>query len=255
MTPAAVEQTLETSDDRLLGGRVILRQPATGYRVAVDPVLLAAATMARAGQHVLDAGCGSGAAMLCLAARVPGLNLTGVELQPHMADCARAGIGLNGLEGTARVVTGDIAHAPEGAFDIVMTNPPFGASGTAPPDPSLAIAHMEGEVDLRGWIARCLAALKPKGRLVIVHRADRLSEILAALKGRAGDIHVVPIYPKAGQAARRVIVDAGKERRSPDTLLPGLILHGEDGAYTPAADAILREAQPLRPALARPTLE
>lgn len=234
-----------TTDDRLLDGRVHIRQPASGYRVAVDPVLLAAAVPAKIGQHVLDAGCGTGAAMFCLAARIPGVHVTGIEIQPALADYARAGLARNGLETVGRVVTGDIADAASGLFDIVMTNPPFAAEGTPPPDPSLARAHMESDIDLAAWIGFCLKALKSRGRLVIVQRADRLSDILAALHPWAGDIHIRPIYPKADQPARRVIVDAGKDRRSPDTLLPGLVLHEADGRFTSAAEAVLRHANAL----------
>jgi tRNA1(Val) A37 N6-methylase TrmN6 len=234
-----------TTDDRLLNGRVQIRQPVAGYRVAVDPVLLAAAVPAKAGQRVLDAGCGTGAAMFCLAARVPGVELTGLELQSALADYAKAGIALNGLQSSARVVTGNLSEGLPELFDIVMTNPPFGESGTPPPEDSLARAHMEGDVDLAGWIMHCLGALKPKGRLVMIHRADRLSDILASLSGRAGDIRIRPIHAKDGQPARRVIVDAGLGRRTPDTLLPALVLHEGEGAYTAAADAVLRDAAAL----------
>ena len=233
------------TDDRLLGGRVQIRQPANGYRVAVDPVLLAAAVSTKSGQHVLDAGCGTGAALFCLAARVPGLDLTGLERQGLLAAYARGGLTLNGLDASARILTGDLAQRATGPFDLVMTNPPFTESGTSPPDESRAAAHMESDIDLHGWIGHCLAVLKPKGRLVLIHRADRLSDILSALAERTGDIHIRPIYGKAGQPARRVIVDAGKDRRTPDTLLPGLALHADDGAYTAAAVAILRDAAPL----------
>jgi len=238
----------DTTDDRLLGGRVIVRQPANGYRAAVDPVLLAAAVRAKPGQTVLDAGCGTGAAMFCLSARVPGLKMTGLEIQQAHAVLAGEGIGLNSLVHTY-VCVGDLLRPPPdvlGAFDIVLSNPPYGDGGTPPPDESLAIAHMEGEADVAAWIAACLACLKSKGRLVMIHRADRLSDILAALHAKnAGDIHIMPIFPKAGAPARRVIVDAGKDRRSPDTLLPGLVLHEADGRYTAAAEAVLRAACPL----------
>lgn len=232
----------QTTDDKLLDGRVLLRQPVQGYRTAVDPVLLAAAVRMTGNARVLDAGCGTGAAAFCLAARVVDAQITGLEIQPAYAGWARESAVLNHMQDRVRVVDGDLATPPDlGApFDVVMTNPPFGQDGTPPPDAGLAAAYMENGLDLTGWIKACLRLLKSNGRLVMIHRADRLSEILAALAPAAGDIRVLPIFPKAGEAARRVIVDAGKGRRTPDTLLPGLVLHEGDGKYTPAADAVLR---------------
>jgi tRNA1(Val) A37 N6-methylase TrmN6 len=250
-SPASADFT----DDRLLDGRVILRQAVNGYRAAVDPVLLAAAVRVRGQPRILDAGCGSGAAGFCLAARCAGVTIVGLEVQAQPAAWMQDGIALNGFAGRVGVAYGDLAAPPDlgGPFDVVMTNPPFGAEGTPPPDAALAVAHMETGITLAGWIKACLAQLKPQGRLVMIHRADRLSEILAALRGPeghgpAGDLHILPIFPKAGAAARRVIVDAGKGRRSPDTLLPGLVLHHDDGGFTAAADAVLRKGEGLFPA-------
>ena len=233
------------TDDRLLGGQVILRQPVNGYRVAIDPVLLAAAVQAAPGARVLDAGCGTGAAMFCLAARRTDLHVTGLERNAASVAFARAGVDLNDFATRTRVMDGDLAQLPaelRDRFDVVMTNPPFGADGTPPPDAGRAAAHQESDLDLAAWIKACFTCLKPKGRLVMIHRAERLSEILAAVRMRAGDIRILPIYPKAGEPARRVIVDAGKGRKSPDTLLPGLVLHETDGSFTKAAEAVLRDA-------------
>ena len=126
----------------------------------------------------------------------------------------------------------------------MITNPPYTAEGTAPPDASRAAAHMES-ADIKVWIDACLSRLRSQGRLVMIHRADRLSEIIAAMAGRVGDIRVLPVYPRAGEAARRVLLDAGKGRKSPDTLLPGLVLHEADGAFTAAAQAVLRDGAGL----------
>lgn len=238
----------DVTDDTLLGGRVRLRQPRAGYRVAADPVLLAAAVRAPAGARVLDAGCGTGAAMLCLAVRVPGIDVTGLELQPRLAALADEGIALNGLSGRARVVVGDIGALPDIVcaypFDIVISNPPFAPDGTPSPDPSIAQAHHES-MPLAVWIGGCLKLLKPKGRLVLLHRADRLSEILHVLAQSCGDIRVLPVFGRGDQPARRVIVDAGKGRKTGDTIHLGLVLHQPDGAYTPQADAVLRDGAAL----------
>ena len=237
------------TDDTLLGGRVVIRQPTTGYRAAIDPVLLAAGVQASEGQNVLDVGCGCGAAMFCLAARISGLQLTGLELQSQLAAFARASIDLNGLsDGSARVVEGDISAVPtdfKNAFDVVLTNPPFGDTGNAPLDASLSVAHMEGEVDLQGWISACLACLKQKGRFVIIHRGDRLTDVIDALRGKAGDVHIYPIFSKPGEPARRIVVNAGKDRRSPDTVSPGIIVHKHNGGFTEEAERVLRDAKPL----------
>jgi tRNA1(Val) A37 N6-methylase TrmN6 len=237
------------TDDTLLNGRVKLRQPKHGYRAAIDPVLLAAAVRAPSGQRVLDVGCGTGAAMFCLAARVPSVDVSGLERQPELAALAQEGIALNNFSARARVVQGDLLALPDlicgYVFDIVMTNPPFAADGTVSPNASVAAAHHEAEADLGAWIKASLSLLKPKGRLVMIHRADRTSDILAALKPACGDIHITPIYPKAEQPAKRVIIDAGKERKTGDTLTAGLVLHDADGAFTSRADAILRQGAPL----------
>ncbi len=236
------------TDDALLNGRVRLRQPVTGYRAAIDPVLLAAAARVGANTRVLDAGCGTGAAMFCLAARVPAVRITGLERNPQAADFARAGLGLNHFGDRVEVVEGDLAQPPavlHQAFDTVITNPPFGADGTPPPDAGRAAAHHESNLDLAGWIARCFWCLKPKGRLVVIHRGERVSELLAELRKLAGDLRIRPIHSRPHDAARRVIVDAGKGRRTPDMLLPALVMHDVDGSYTPAAQAVLRDAESL----------
>lgn len=242
----------DLTDDTLLDGRVRLRQPADGYRVAIDPVLLAAFTPAQAGDRVLDVGCGTGAAMFCLAARVPGVDVTGLELQPDLAKLATQSIALNNFSTRARVMEGDLAALSDlicaQPFDLVITNPPFVADGSASPDRSVKTAHHESHMPLDRWISKSLLLLKSNGRLVLIHRADRLTDLLAALKsGGCGDIRILPVHPKADAPARRVLIDAGKGRKSPDTLLPPLVLHLPSGGFTDAAEAVLRNMAKLNP--------
>lgn len=239
----------ETTAHTLLGGRVALEQPAAGYRTAIDPVLLAAAVPAVGSDgRVLDIGCGVGAAALCYATREPAGHVTGLELQPDLAALARANAAANGLAERFTVAAGDLLRPPPAVpgngFDQVMANPPYLSADRADPspDPGRAVAGVEGEADLAAWIEFGLSRLKPRGGLTLVQRADRLHEILAALGAAAGDIRILPLWPKAGRPAKRVIVAARKGLKGGVTLLPGLVLHEPEGAYTAAAEAVLRGA-------------
>lgn len=241
----------EASEDMLLGGQVKLRQPVSGYRVAIDPVLLAAAIAPDLQGKVLDLGCGVGAAMLCLAWRLQHLSVTGLEREAAMAALARENVALNGMAARARVLTGDVrspppALAPE-SFDAVLFNPPFldAAAASPSPDALKAAATVEGEADLAAWVQAALRLLKRKGTMVLVQRADRLDDILNALRGRAGEIVIFPLWPRPGEPARRVLVRARKGIASPLRLAAGLILHRQDGGYTAEADAVLRDGQGL----------
>lgn len=240
---------MSETEDLLLGGRVRLLQPAAGYRVAIDPVLLAAAVAPAPGARVLDLGCGVGGAALCLLARRPDLAVTGLEIQAPLVALARRNATLNEAGGFT-VVEGDAADPAiltREAFDAVMSNPPHLAAGagSAARSASRALAHLESSLDLAGWIAAALRALRPRGRLTLVHRADRLAEILAALAGRAGAVAVFPLWPRPGAPARRVLVAATKGSRAPGRLLPGLALHGAGQGYTAEAETVLRDAAPL----------
>lgn len=236
-----------TTKDTLLGGRVTLHQPAMGYRVAIDPVLLAAAVPAKPGQMVLDVGAGVGAAALCLAARVGDLRIAGIELDRIMAGLARKNVADNHMAGRIDMMTGNLLRPPArlaaGSFDHVITNPPHGAqgAGTPPPGAAKAAAHVEATADLAAWLDFCLLMARGKGRVTLIHRAGRLAEILGLLHGRLGDIAVMPLWPKAGDAAKRVVISGRKGIKGSLTLHPGLVLHAADGSFTPAAEHILRD--------------
>jgi len=243
--------------DGLLDGRVTLMQPAIGYRAAIDPVLLAAGVPAAAGQRVLELGCGAGAASLCLALRVPGCRVDGLELQPAMADLARANAALNGLADRFTVHAGDLLDPPPDltarTFDHVMMNPPFHEGGrhTRSPHPSRGVSHGEGTARLADWVQAALRRLTARGTLTLIHTADRLDDIIALLHGRFGAVTLFPLWPGAGAPAKRVLVQARRNVKSPAALLPGLVLHGPDGAFTPAAEAVLRRGEGIA-ALADP---
>jgi tRNA1(Val) A37 N6-methylase TrmN6 len=239
------------TDDRLLGGRVRLRQSADGARVAIDPVFLAAAVPAEPNQQILDAGCGAGAAMLCLAARVPQCRIIGLEVQRDLVRIAGDNAALNGLGDRLSVMVGDLLRPPPrlspGSFDHVMANPPFieRGRGSETPNPAKAAATIEGEAALGDWIRFALVMVRAKGTVTFIHRADRIDALLGQLAGRAGGIVIFPLWPRAGQAASRVLVQARKQIAAPARLAAGLVLHEADGRFTAAAEAVLRGGEAL----------
>ena len=238
--------------DRLVGGRLALWQPRRGYRAATDPVLLAAAVMARPGQRVLELGCGGGAALLALGLRVPELALSGVERQPAYAELARRNAAENALP--AEITCADLTLLPAGLrrpFDHVLMNPPwFDPADPAATDPGRDTAQRE-DTPLADWLRSGLARLAPGGWLTLIHRAARLPDILAALTPGSGAISVRPLAPRAGRPAGRVILQARKGARGPFRLLAPLVLHdgpshlrdGED--FSAAARVVLRDGGSL----------
>lgn len=240
------------TDDAFLGGRLRLWQPAKGYRAATDAVFLAAACPAQPGDSVLDLGCGAGAASLCLAARVPGLALAGLELQPDYAElatrnAARAGVAFD-------VVTGDLAHFPRALardFDQVIANPPWYPPGGTPSPQAGRATALQVRLPLGLWVATAARRLRPGGWLTLIAGADSLPELLAALAPKLGSAAVLPLQPRPGRAAPRLILRARKGGRAPFRLLPPLVLHqgaahdGDGDDFTPAASAILRDSAPL----------
>lgn len=238
------------SQDKFLGGKLLISQPKAGYRAAMDPVLLAAACGAQAGESVLELGCGAGVASLCVGRRT-GAVLTGLELQPAYADLARRNAAQNGI--AFDVHEGDLAQMPSAlramSFDHVIANPPYfpPASGTAAADAGRETGQREA-TPLAMWVDRGIKRLHPGGWMTVIQNADRLADLLAALLAvQAGSITVLPIAPRVGRPAGRVIVRARKLGRGPLTLLAPLVLHaalqhGEDREdLTPQARAILRD--------------
>lgn len=248
---------VDTTEDSLLGGRVKLLQPRSGYRVAVDPVLLAASIEAAPGERILDVGAGVGAIGLCLVARLGDVFVQGVEIQPELVALAARNAQMNGWLDFMSTAQHDVESAvsspvvaerlqPE-SFDQVVTNPPYrrANSGNRPLDRMKAIATVETTASLKEWLAYCVHRLKPGGLFTMVHRASRLDEILALMAGPLGDFTVYPLWPGPGQPAHRVLVRARKGAGRVVRLAPGLLLHDGNDKYSPQTEAVLRHAQSL----------
>jgi tRNA1(Val) A37 N6-methylase TrmN6 len=229
--------------DTFLDGRVRVIQPESGFRAGLDAVMLAAGVPGRSGQTALELGSGVGTVSLCLAARVPGIVITGVEQDAGLVRLAGENAAANGAD--ARFVPADVFALPpelKRDFDQVFCNPPFHAEGQTSPDAARAAALMDGG-KLTDWLKLGLQRTVSGGFFTAILRADRLNEALAALPERG--VLAFPLWPHAGEAPKRVIVQARKGSSAPFALLPGLVLHGADGGWTPESDAILRRGEAL----------
>ena len=245
----AAEQA-DVSEDAVLGGRLILRQPRKGHRVGHDAILLAAACSARPRHRLIELGAGVGAAGLAVARRVDDLAATLVEIDAALVALARENTERNGLEGRVHAVCLDVAAPadafaaaglPEGAADHVLMNPPFNAAHNPSPDRGRRLAHEATDDTVLRWVGVAARLLRPAGVVTLIWRADGLDAVLEALAGGFGAVTVLPVHPKPDAAAIRVLVRAVKASRAPLVLLPGLFLADHRGRPTEEAEAVLRE--------------
>ena len=237
----------DLTHDKFLCGKLQLWQPRHGYRAATDPVLLAAACPAQAGQSVLDLGCGVGAAALCLATRVPDLRLAGLELQADYADLARRNAVENGIG--FQVEVGDLADMPKPLrmdFDHVIANPPYYPRGGTPSPNAGRATALQIDTPLGDWVQAASRRLAPGGWLTLICGADGLPEVLAAMGDKLGSASVLPLTPREGKPALRILLRARKTGRAAFRLLAPLVIHhgkshdGDRESYTPRASEILR---------------
>jgi tRNA1Val (adenine37-N6)-methyltransferase len=236
----------DLTEDGFLGGGLTILQPRDGYRAASDPVLLAASVGAQAGQRVLDLGCGAGVAGLCLVRRVPGIALTGIEVQADYADLARRNAAANGI--VIRVMEGDLATLDmQDAFDHILMNPPYFAPGSGTPaDDSGRETALREATPMGDWMRFAARRLRPGGHLHVVQLIARLPEVLAALPVIMGSVAVLPLASRRDRPAGRFILRARKGGRAPFVMATPLILHaaarheGDGEDHTEKAVDILR---------------
>ena len=240
--------------DAFLGGRVQLWQPRRGYRAGIDPVLLAAAVPARPGETALDLGCGVGAAALCLAARVDGVKVTGVEVQPAYADLARRNAAENGL--ALEVIAADLRELPadlrQRQFHHVLMNPPYfdRSRGTGSDDMGRDIAF-GGDTALGDWLDVGIRRLAPKGHLTLIQHISRLPEVLAGIGDRLGSVAVCPLVPRTGRPPDRFLLRGILAGRAAFRMTAGLLIHdgaahdGDRESYAEDIGRVLRDGYKL----------
>ncbi len=231
----------------LLDNCLKLAQIEGGFYSSMDSVMLAAACPAEGGQSVLDLGCGVGGAGLATIFRVKSAKLTGIDVQENHIALARSNAADNGIG--AEFITSDIREfSPEKCFDHIICNPPYLDEGKHIRSPNVAKATAMGHGDdttLQDWVDCAYKNLKSRGSLSMIHQAAQTDTIIRALGTRFGATEIIPLWPKADVEAKRVIIRSYKERKSPARIHSGIVMHQENGDYTPKAENILREAAPL----------
>jgi tRNA1(Val) A37 N6-methylase TrmN6 len=246
----------DVTDDAVLGGRLRLLQPRRGHRFGHDAILLAAATPARAGEHAVEFGAGVGAAGLALAVRCAGVRVTLLEIDARLAALATQNAARNGLGDRACVLARDVtanadafaqAGLPPQCADHVLMNPPFhDAQRTqASPDAARKAAYIADDGLLANWTSAAHRLLRPDGTLTLIHRADTLAQVLRALDDGFGALDVLPVHPRPGAPAIRVLVRAVKGSRAPLVLRPGFLLNDSAGLPHESAERVLRGATSL----------
>ena len=231
--------------DGFLGGRLSIAQPRRGFRAGHDTVLLAASVPALGGSHVLELGSGAGVASLCLACRIPQVRVTGIEIDPELVALANENAERNGMADRVGFECGDAASiGGETTFDHVFFNPPFHpASGEESPNMGRDLATRDAANAIAGWTRSAAALTRAAGTVTAILRADRVDQMIAAGDGRG--VVLFPLFPRSGEAPKRMIVQFQKGNSSPLHLTAGLVLHEQDGRNTDAAEAVLRHGAAL----------
>jgi tRNA1(Val) A37 N6-methylase TrmN6 len=247
---ADTNHNAEVIETTLLRGKIRLLQQKAGFHASLDTVFLAAAVPLKDRWNVLDIGCGVGSAGLCTASRNKNISLTGIDIQPDLIDLAHQNATLNQIHDMCRFFNVNILNdktITSNCFNAILMNPPYQEAGThtASPLKNKALSHGEeaSGATLKDWVKYAHAKLKQGGYLTMVHRADRLDDIISTLTARRwfGSLVILPLHSRQGDDAKRVIIQARKERYRPITLKSGFIIHKKDGSYTPEARTVLED--------------
>lgn len=238
---------VDFSQDYLLDKKVKIFQPINGYRASTDAVLLSSmVSKVKKGDRILDVGSGTGAISLCLASRFveKSPQIFGVELQPDLVELSNLSARENHFDSFLQYLNCDIKEKLQFfencSFNHVISNPPYAQDDMPSPNQSKALAHNHHNFSLKDWIAFCIKMMAPHAYFYMINRAEAVDEILACIHGKLGHIEIIPLFSKAGQNAKRIIIRAQKDNHTPTKIFHGPIIHLDNGEYTETAHKILR---------------
>ncbi|MDR3179906.1 MAG: methyltransferase [Holosporaceae bacterium] len=241
---------MELTKDYILKGKLSLLQPKHGYRVAIDPIILAGFVSLQHNQSVLDVGCGVGTISLILKLRNPSAIITAIDVDPDICDICLRNAKENSLDLDVVNIGIENFHGNPSyngkTFDHIVTNPPFFSRESFKISNTKLLANFE-TIELTDWISFCLKKLKNGGTLHIIHHASRISDILSSLGQKVGAIEITPVFPKKDMDAIRIIVSGKKGSRKSTKITGGLVLHDNDGNFSKIAQKILEsQSNPLQ---------
>lgn len=242
----------EITSDNFLGGDLTIRQPKVGYRAGIDAVLLGSSAAAFDAETIAELGCGVGTALFVCAnlrqKRMAISNALGIEVDANAAALFMENQKNNGFAENIEVLNIDGLKpnvAIENKFDLAISNPPFFDDDKSIRGPNIEreAAYIIG-APILAWLKAMLRLVKSNGEILLIHRADRLFDILSALQGRAGDVRILPIHAVEDRAANRIIIRAKKGSKAPTQILTGISLraHQNDSKYLPEIDGICNGA-------------
>ena len=222
---------MDTTTDDFLGGKLHLFQPKVGLRATSDSVILAACVPAKQGESLLDVGCGNGVVALCVASRVKNLILTGLEIQPELADLTAQNATLNNFPMTVICEDLSASFSLKGRqFHHVVSNPPFYKASFVRADIQQKTAYHQ-QIPLAKWIALCLVFVAPKGSFTTIIPAENVPEILPVLEKKLGNIELIPLFTKKDEPAKRCILRGILGSKAPFRVLPGIIGESDNPIY------------------------
>ena len=243
-------RTANETLDALFDGRLKLLQSRAGYRVSIDPLLLAYFVSVQPGQKIVDLGSGNGVICLALAHLYPSVSLTGIELQPSLAERARENVRLNGLEGRVKIISADVRgrqYAPQpGSFDVAVSNPPYRrpSSGRISVNDEKRIARHELNGDLLAFLRAGALLLRDKGRIAFVYLAGRAADLVVAMRQTGIEpkrLRMVHSFREA--EASLILIEGVKGGRAGLAVLPPLVIYRRAKDYTDEVAAIVRGAR------------